>query len=70
MIDRTDLHGLDHLTTRSNKPYDIDEKVDRLFIDKTLETKTPIVSKRQHIRRTKPQTVSYTHLTLPTTPYV
>jgi hypothetical protein len=55
MIDRTDLHWLDHLTTRSSKPYDIDEKVDRLFINKTLETKTPIISKRQHIRRTKPQ---------------
>jgi len=55
MIDRTDLHWLDHLTTRSSKPYDIDEKVDRLFIDNTLQANTHLLSKRQHIRRTKPQ---------------
>jgi len=55
MIDRTALRWLDHLTTRSSKPYDIDEKVDRLFIDKTLETKTPIISKRQHKISPKPR---------------
>jgi len=48
-------HRLPLASTRSSKPYDIDERVDRLFIDKTLETKTPIISKRQHIRRIKPQ---------------
>ena len=55
MIDRTDLHWLDHLTIHSSKPYDIDEKVDRLFINKTLETKTPIISKRQHKISPKPR---------------
>ncbi len=54
MIGRDDLRWLDQLRIQSPRQ-DIDERVDRLFIDRTLETHNHLISKRQQRRPPKPQ---------------
>ncbi len=67
MIGRDDLRWLDRLQDYFDQtPHDIDEQVDRLFIDKTLETKKDLISKRQHRTPSKPRPkLSWSKIILP-----
>ncbi len=55
MIGNDDLRWLDRLHTNSSTRHDIDDRVDRLFIDKTLEANTHRIKKHQQPTTSKPR---------------